>query len=447
MITKIIIDNFMAHEHTELELGPGVTILTGANNTGKSAVVEALRCLATNPLPKPFIRHGAKEARVAVELDDGTKVVWIRKKRSSGYELWRPGADEPEEYWKFGRKPPEDIRDILKMDLVDLEHGDPVDIHIGNQRNPIFLLDQPGSNAAAFFAASTESAHLLAMQNLLKSQTIDAKRHVRGLEGDITRIENEINTLAPLPGIKLQVDTARELERAALELERGIPALESTLHARRELSATIRSSQKSLDALHTVIQPPNLNDTGQLGATINGLDRISRLSVTAESTAGVLKTLATMPKIETTYALADLIEKIGQTGGALQKIEVQDSALREVLEPPTQHLTKGLSEFIDEFIASHYRMGRVSRWDDALRNLVEPPTVEATGEMLAMVSEMTSLEAGVGKLKSTLSTLGNELRRVEEAMAERIGELGCCPTCGNELTTQSFLDHGCRNET
>ena len=67
MIKKIVIDNFMAHERTELELGPGVTVLTGPNNTGKSAIVEALRCVATNPTPKYYIRHGAKEARVTVD--------------------------------------------------------------------------------------------------------------------------------------------------------------------------------------------------------------------------------------------------------------------------------------------------------------------------------------------------------------------------------------------
>jgi predicted ATPase len=36
MIKRITIENYMAHQHTTLELGPGVTVLTGPNNTGKS---------------------------------------------------------------------------------------------------------------------------------------------------------------------------------------------------------------------------------------------------------------------------------------------------------------------------------------------------------------------------------------------------------------------------
>ncbi len=229
MIAKIVLENFMAHERTELELGPGVNALTGPNNTGKSAIVEGLRCLATNPVPKHYIRHGAKEARVSVELEDGMRIIWIRKKRSSGYELWHPGADEPEEYWKFGRKPPEDILNALRLDLVELETGDAVDVHVGNQREPVFLLNQPGSNAAAFFAASTESAHLLAMQNVLKRRTQDANRRERDLEGRLGMVRDEMDVLAPLPDIALAVETGRELEQSSKNCKGKYLSLKSCL--------------------------------------------------------------------------------------------------------------------------------------------------------------------------------------------------------------------------
>ena len=109
MIKKLILRDFMAHSHTELEFGPGMTVLTGPNNSGKSAIVEALRCVATNPAPYNFIRHGAKEARVVVELDSGHKVEWLRRKAYAMYYLHAPGEEEPREYAKFGRTPPEEI--------------------------------------------------------------------------------------------------------------------------------------------------------------------------------------------------------------------------------------------------------------------------------------------------------------------------------------------------
>ncbi len=61
MIRRLTLVDFMAHGRTVIDLPPGLTALTGPNNSGKSAVVEALRCLTENPPPKHCIRHGAAD--------------------------------------------------------------------------------------------------------------------------------------------------------------------------------------------------------------------------------------------------------------------------------------------------------------------------------------------------------------------------------------------------
>ncbi|MBM4287752.1 MAG: hypothetical protein FJ135_06335 [Deltaproteobacteria bacterium] len=61
MIRKIRIQNFMAHRASEIELSPGVTVITGPNNIGKSEIVEAIRHLHS-PILKilsPFTSHKA----------------------------------------------------------------------------------------------------------------------------------------------------------------------------------------------------------------------------------------------------------------------------------------------------------------------------------------------------------------------------------------------------
>ena len=47
-IKKIIIDNFQSHEHTEIEFGPGLNVIVGPSDYGKSAVVRALRWVLYN---------------------------------------------------------------------------------------------------------------------------------------------------------------------------------------------------------------------------------------------------------------------------------------------------------------------------------------------------------------------------------------------------------------
>jgi len=100
MIRRIILKNFMSHEETVIELADGVTVLTGPNNTGKSAVVEALRCIVENPPSKELIRHGAQKAEVAVELDSGETIVW---ERTYTYPLYKIIKGNIEESYKKNR--------------------------------------------------------------------------------------------------------------------------------------------------------------------------------------------------------------------------------------------------------------------------------------------------------------------------------------------------------
>jgi len=198
MIKRLHLRNYMAHKDTTLELAAGVTVLTGANNSGKSAVVEAIRSLAMNPVPHHVIRHGASKAVVRAELDSGDVVEWVRSKGNTVYNIYRngasgeTGADPGETFAKFGRTPPEDIRGVLRLDPVETETG-AVDIHIGNQRYPVFLLDQTGSQAASFFAASTEAEYLLRMQQALKTRTDRAR-------SDRKRIAAENEKTRGIPG-------------------------------------------------------------------------------------------------------------------------------------------------------------------------------------------------------------------------------------------------------
>lgn len=81
MITKLFIENFRSIEKAEMDLGK-ITVLTGANNSGKSSVIYALlvlRNILTNPnqsldniLTLPFINLGGFE-----------QVVYLKNKRKS----------------------------------------------------------------------------------------------------------------------------------------------------------------------------------------------------------------------------------------------------------------------------------------------------------------------------------------------------------------------------
>ena len=430
----------MAHQRTELTLGPGVTALTGPNNTGKSAVVEALRCVATNPMPRNFIRHGAKEARVTVELEDGVRVVWIRKKGSSGYELWRPGAEEPVEFWKFGRRPPEEILDALRLDIVDLEGNKEIDVHIGNQRDPVFLLNRPDSDAAAFFAASTESAHLLAMQNLLKRKTQDGKRTERELEGRLQEIEAELDGISPLPDIAVDLETARELESTANRLQATIPALETHLSRLAETGAALDRRTRSATVYKGLDAPPKTYEIKPLAALIERMARIEAALEHARKTGGVLTAIAAPPAPFDTVRLATLCNRLQHLEMALDKGRAGLAVLEDLRAVQEPEDVGQLLKLMDELQQVGARLDRAARSGEQLQSIAEPPDVRPDRRLESLVADIRELTQARQEARTWCDELENRLRSVKDGIRRTVDALGQCPTCGADLNSEAFLD-------
>ena len=401
MIRCLTLENFMAHGRTELALGPGLTALTGPNNVGKSAVVEALRCLALNPAPRHVIRHGAKEARVTLELSDGTRVVWIRKKASAGYELWRPGAETPEEFWKLGRGGvPEEIREVLRLDLVELESGEPVDVHLGDQRTPVFLLNQPPSAAAAFFAASSESAHLLAMQNALKRRMADAKRDQAQARTRLAGLAAGLDQLAGLPDLTLALDAAREKEADVHEAQARIPALEQALERRRALDAGLARAKAKAAALAQLTAPAEPAPTADLARILNDLRRLSQDLGQAQTRGAALAGLSAAPQAQATTPVAEYLKA--------------HKVLKNKLKA-----------------AADKAMG--------LAGLQACPSLTPSAPLAELAARMAAVRAELERSKKSSEACLARLHKLRQEIAERLADIGVCPTCGAGLELARFL--------
>jgi DNA repair protein RecN (Recombination protein N) len=69
VLTHIHIRDFAIVEALDLELGPGMTVLTGETGAGKSILVDALALALGDRADSASIRHGAQRAEVAVSFE------------------------------------------------------------------------------------------------------------------------------------------------------------------------------------------------------------------------------------------------------------------------------------------------------------------------------------------------------------------------------------------
>lgn len=80
MLEKLELCNFQGHADTVLELDPGVNIIIGENDQGKSAVIRAIELIHKNrPTGNRYIRKGTKECTVTEHVNGN---IIIRKRNS-----------------------------------------------------------------------------------------------------------------------------------------------------------------------------------------------------------------------------------------------------------------------------------------------------------------------------------------------------------------------------
>ena len=197
MIKRIELINFMSHRHTVIEPSAGLTVLIGPNNCGKSAIVTALQILCHNDNSTYVLRHGAKECRIIVETNEGDRVEWIRKKSGSPSYLING-----KEYDRLNNKESgarEELKRILKMPRLEFDNNQKFDVHVGEQKNPIFLLGDKGKGAAQFFASSSDAIRLVEMQALHKKNVSANKSERKRIAMQQTQVGEALECLTPIP--------------------------------------------------------------------------------------------------------------------------------------------------------------------------------------------------------------------------------------------------------
>ena len=83
---KIKVENFQSIQKAEIEVD-GLTVITGPNNIGKSALARAVAGLFSNMRGNSFVRRGEKSCSVEIVLDNTDSIKWEKGKSKNNYTI------------------------------------------------------------------------------------------------------------------------------------------------------------------------------------------------------------------------------------------------------------------------------------------------------------------------------------------------------------------------
>lgn len=205
MIRKLQIWNFLSHKKTEIDFSPGVNVIVGPTDSGKSAIIKALRWVIQNRPSGDNMRSywcseleaGPKATAVTVHCDEGS-VLRTKGDKENSYTLI--SGKSPITFNAVKTNVPKEIEDLLNLEEVNLQ----------TQFAPHFLLTQSSGEVAQYF---NKVAHL----DKIDTASQNIRRWLKGIQQEIRFQED---TLTGLTTTLEQYKDLDEIEKRVVELEK-----------------------------------------------------------------------------------------------------------------------------------------------------------------------------------------------------------------------------------
>jgi len=390
-VRAIELVNVRRHEHTVIPCFPGATAFIGDNNLGKStAVVTSFKAVAYGESDDSLIRHGADEARIIFYLEDNKRIEWSRSlKRSPSviYRLLQGDTVLAEGRPKTRNQAPEWVTDVLGVARVD-----DLDIQVGNQKAPVFLLNDSAPRRAQILSVGRESGHLKTLMKKYDEIKATDRESVKQGELALARLKVRLGYLARGEELPTRLEQlAAQSEDFLKDVERG-EKLQAVAERLRAAQTAHAQSAAQWGALEDLPACPELQDEERLAKLSARLEKAALLARLPDAPV-----LPSLPELHELTALLKMGQRIAQAGKLIAACE------------PLPPAVPGMPDLVD--------LDGLNRF--SVKLTTQSQTVTTSQRELLAAQNEESLEA----------------KRLEELKEDLGGE---CPLCGAAFPEQGI---------
>ena len=194
MIKFLEIQNFQSHEESNLEFDPGVNVIIGNSDSGKTAIIRALRWAVWNrPTGNSIQSSWGGETVITVQTEEGE--VSRIKGKTDAYVLNRVGGKKLV-FKAFGTSVPDEIQNFFNINEINLQQ----------QLDAPFLLSKTSGEVASHF-------NKVARLSKIDTGTSNVNSWITKLKSDIGKDESDIEKFTE------QLKTFEYLEKFEIDVE------------------------------------------------------------------------------------------------------------------------------------------------------------------------------------------------------------------------------------
>ena len=422
--------NLRRHVMSRLELSPGLNVLTGDINGGKSTLYfTALRAMAYGETDDTMIRHGADQAIVRLGLENDVVLEMVRSRKSSPKVLFRrfnshadylAGKPAHEGRQETRGGVPSFISDVLKIERVD-----DLDIQLRSQKQPVFLLNETAARRAQLLSVGRESGLLQALIERHRLQNRRDKEQVKRDEVELNLVNRTLTVMAPLAAMAPLVDIMNALmedarvANAKLEATRTLVARLNPLESRVKLLGLVG------DKLAESPLAPKYVQTKPLADLVARLERTHKLAKLPDLPAAPVA-----PAYVPTKPLAALVARIERTHVLAKLPDLRSAPALPVLAD-----TRRVLDLLETIAAGQQAEQLAARMVSApaVPKLTDTTLLRRDGVTLSQrLATMTTLEKDE-------KTVAAEASAADEALHKLKHDLGVCPTCNQVFQEGSHV--------
>lgn len=418
-LDTVIIKNFQSHKETRLDFVPGLNVIIGPSDQGKSSIIRAINWVLFNePRGTEFIRQGASECSVTLILNNGYKITRLRSSSKNRYILTLPDGTQ-QIFEGFGTGVPLEVQNAhnIKKVLVDVDA--PRAINISHQLESPFLISETGTTRAKAIGrivgvhildkASRETERDISrLQSSLKSlreqldDVIEGLKEFEGLEELGTKIDLR----------EKQVKKIKDLEGRANKLNEYNRQFKEIILEENKVKYTINILGKLPKAESLLLQAENL--TERYKTLSRKWEQLKRINARISETLAIMNNLPDINKAGRTA------EKLAALYQRLKILKERDDALNRV-----QSNIQSLQSTVR----------RYSKIEDFSRKIY--PKLEYKFNRLSTLEEMLKtfriIEDKMNLGHQYLKKRDNEIALLVQGYQSLLKKLGRCPLCLQEI--------------